>query len=320
MNRTIAATAVLIAFLGTSVAAAGREEVTPQRVKKRVPRLSYALGMDVGNALKALDTTVNLPVLFQAIDDALEKDKTLLTPVGAGEVKEQFADAPQTFASPSAAPAASDTDVDKKVTADDLKTPADKLSYALGMEVAGDLKRLDARIDFASFFRAVEDTYGGDETLITAQEADDVKKAFIERRKSQRESPAVTNQREGRAFLEENKKKERVEVRPSGLQYLVLEEGTGSRPKAHDRVKVNYRGTLIDGTEFDSSFKRGKPAVFGVNAVIPGWTEALQLMPVGSKWRLFIPAKLAYGSRGSGRAIGPNAALIFDVELLDIER
>ncbi len=123
----------------------------------------------------------------------------------------------------------------------------------------------------------------------------------------------------GREFLEENKKKEGVVALPSGLQYEILKEGTGPKPKATDKVKCHYHGTLINGKVFDSSVERGQPAVFGVNQVIKGWVEALQLMPVGSKWRLYIPSELAYGSQGAGSSIEPNSALIFDVELLGIE-
>jgi FKBP-type peptidyl-prolyl cis-trans isomerase FklB len=127
------------------------------------------------------------------------------------------------------------------------------------------------------------------------------------------------NKKEGEAFLEANKKKEGVVTLPSGLQYKILKAGTGAKPTAKDTVKVNYRGTLIDGTEFDSSYKGGKPVEFPLGQVIKGWIEGIQLMPVGSKWQLFIPSNLAYGERGGGQMIGPNAALIFEVELLSIK-
>ncbi len=127
------------------------------------------------------------------------------------------------------------------------------------------------------------------------------------------------NKKEGEAFLAGNKKKEGVVTLPSGLQYKIIKDGSGAKPKPTDTVSVNYRGALIDGTEFDSSYKRGEPASFKVTGVIPGWTEALQLMKAGSKWQLFIPSNLAYGERGTGRDIAPNATLIFDVELLSIQ-
>jgi FKBP-type peptidyl-prolyl cis-trans isomerase FklB len=127
---------------------------------------------------------------------------------------------------------------------------------------------------------------------------------------------AEKNKKDGAAFLAENKKKEGVVTLPSGLQYKIITQGTGNTPKATDTVTVNYRGSLVDGTEFDSSYKRGQPATFPVNGVIKGWTEALQLMKEGAKWQLFIPSDLAYGEKGAGNVIGPNATLIFDVELI----
>src|SRR3989338_8519049 len=131
---------------------------------------------------------------------------------------------------------------------------------------------------------------------------------------------AETNKKEGEAFLAANKGKEGVKTTSSGLKYKIIKDGNGQTPKATDTVTVNYRGTLIDGTEFDSSYKRGEPTSFPLNGIIPGWLEALQLMPVGKKWQLFLPPALAYGERGSGREIGPNAALVFDVELLSIHK
>jgi FKBP-type peptidyl-prolyl cis-trans isomerase len=203
-----------------------------------------------------------------------------------------------------------------------LKTPADELSYALGMDVGNSLKRLDAKVDFDVFIEAVQATLNGDETLLTPQQAREVTKNFVlEKRKkrlAERKEAAKKNLAEGEAFLAENKAKEGVITTDSGLQYQVIKEGDGAKPKATDKVTVQYRGTLLDGTEFDSSYKRGKPATFRVKGVIPGWTEALQLMPVGSTYKLFIAPKLAYGERGSGTKIGPNSTLIFEVELLEI--
>ncbi len=206
---------------------------------------------------------------------------------------------------------------------EELKTPDEKLSYAIGLEIGTSLKNLPTEIDFAVLIRAVEDGLKGKEPLLTQQEALEIKQEFgkkvHEERTRKRMELAEKNRKDGEAFLAENKKKEGVVTTESGLQYAVLHQGEGPTPKATDRVKVHYRGTLIDGTEFDSSYKRGKPATFSLKGVVAGWTEALQLMKVGSKYRLFIPSELAYGQRGRGPTIGPNAVLIFELELLEIE-
>jgi FKBP-type peptidyl-prolyl cis-trans isomerase FklB len=146
-----------------------------------------------------------------------------------------------------------------------------------------------------------------------------LQKELVEKQAERTKQIADRNKKEGEVFLAENRKKEGVKILPSGLQYKVIKEGTGKTPKAEDTVVTNYRGTLTDGTEFDSSYKRGQPATFPVKGVIPGWTEALQLMKEGSKWELFIPSSLAYGERGAGNAIGPNATLIFEIELLSVK-
>ena len=204
----------------------------------------------------------------------------------------------------------------------ELKTEGEKLSYAIGLEIGTSLNKLPTEIDLPILVRAVEDGLKGKEPLLTQQQALEIKKEFgkkmQEERAQQRKELAEKNRKEGESFLAENKKKEGVITTESGLQYMVLHEGDGPKPKATDRVKVHYRGTLIDGTEFDSSQKRGKPATFSVKGVVAGWTEALQLMKVGSKYRLFIPSDLAYGKRGRGPKIGPNAALVFELELLEI--
>jgi FKBP-type peptidyl-prolyl cis-trans isomerase FklB len=171
--------------------------------------------------------------------------------------------------------------------------------------------------------RGLKDALAGGKTLLTDDEAQATMVALQNdvraRQQGQMQQVAEKNRKDGEAFLAANAGKEGVVRLPSGLQYKILTPGTGPKPSATDSVVCNYRGTLIDGTEFDSSYKRGQPATFGVGRVIKGWTEALQLMPVGSKWQLFVPAQLAYGDRGAGADIGPNATLIFEVELLSIE-
>ena len=204
-----------------------------------------------------------------------------------------------------------------------LTDPKQKLSYTIGMNLGNNLKAQDIDVDIEFITRGVKDVISGNPTLFSDQEARETMMAFQkELRTKQEEKRKVQgekNKTEGAAFLAENKGKPGVITLPSGLQYKVLTEGQGEMPKATDMVKVHYRGTLLDGTEFDSSIKRGQPAVFGVNRVVKGWTEALQLMKVGSKWQLFIPSELGYGEMGGGSRIAPNATLNFEVELLAIE-
>ena len=204
-----------------------------------------------------------------------------------------------------------------------LKTDKDKVSYALGMNLGANLKRDSVDIDTAIFVRALKDTVTGGKTLLTDSEAraaltqlqTEVRGKQMEKMKLAGEA----NKKEGDSFLAANKTKEGIVTLPSGLEYKILTQGTGPKPAATDTVVCNYRGTLINGTEFDSSYKRGQPATFPVSGVIKGWTEALQLMPVGSKWQLFLPAELAYGERGPSPEIGPNSTLVFEVELLSIQ-
>ncbi|RNC63628.1 FKBP-type peptidyl-prolyl cis-trans isomerase [Proteiniphilum sp. X52] len=193
----------------------------------------------------------------------------------------------------------------------------DKLSYALGMSMASNLMNSGLRqIDVESFVKAFTEIMNNTTPSMSHQEANQVIQSCFSKIQDER---LENNLKEGEAFLEENRKKEGVVTLSSGLQYEVLKEGDGAKPKATDKVKCHYHGTLLNGQVFDSSLQRGQPAVFGVNQVIKGWVEALQLMSVGSKWRLYIPSDLAYGTQGAGNSIEPNSALIFDVELLGIE-
>lgn len=204
-----------------------------------------------------------------------------------------------------------------------LKTERDKISYGIGMDIGENMKRQSIDIDPDMLAQGIKDVFAGGELLLSEEEfrntMENFRKDMMEKQKVQMQELSDKNKKEGEAFLAENKKKEGVITLPSGLQYKVIKEGEGNVPKATDTVTVHYRGTLIDGTEFDSSYSRGEPATFPVNGVIPGWTEALQLMKTGSKWQLFIPSNLAYGERGAGGKIAPNSSLIFDVELLSIK-
>jgi FKBP-type peptidyl-prolyl cis-trans isomerase FklB len=208
-----------------------------------------------------------------------------------------------------------------------LTTQKDKTSYAIGMNigksVAAKFKADSVDVNNAIFLRGMRDALAGGKTLLTDDQAKTVLDALqTEMRKTQEEKMAMSgdvNKAKGDAFLAANKAKDGIVTLPSGLQYKIVTPGTGAKPTLSDSVVCNYRGTLIDGTEFDASAKHGGPATFPVGQVIKGWTEALQLMPVGSKWQLYIPSDLAYGSRGAGGDIGPNSTLIFDIELLSIK-
>jgi len=203
-----------------------------------------------------------------------------------------------------------------------FETEMDKISYAIGTQAGQSFKKQELEINLEMLLRGIEDAMAGRELAISQEEMRQVmmdhRKRMMAKRQEQRKKEAAENLVKSSAFLEENKTKPGVQVLPSGLQYKVLKDGTGRTPTVTDRVKVNYRGTLVDGTEFDSSYKRGKPYEPEVTGVIPGWTEALQLMKEGAKWQLFIPHDLAYGDKGRGRTIPPNAALIFEIELLEI--
>lgn len=208
-----------------------------------------------------------------------------------------------------------------------LETDAQKSGYVIGTDIGGRLKSQEMDIDRRALNAGIEDAFEGNEPRMSEEEAQAIIAKLVEERQAQqaeqqqaaqaeREAQAEKNRAEGEAFLAENKTKDGVVTTDSGLQYKVIVQGDGDKPNAEDTVEVHYRGTLIDGTEFDSSYARGEPAKFQVNRVIAGWTEALQLMSEGSKWELYIPSDLAYGARGAGRDIGPDAVLIFEVELL----
>ncbi|OGS32456.1 MAG: hypothetical protein A2474_07775 [Elusimicrobia bacterium RIFOXYC2_FULL_34_12] len=205
-----------------------------------------------------------------------------------------------------------------------LKTKKDKVSYSIGVDIGNNLKSQGLDIDSDVLAKGLIDAYSGKKISLTDEE---IKQAITElqqemmaKQEEKSKESGDKNKNIGEEFLAKNKTKPGVKTLPSGLQYKIITEGTGAKPKATDTVVVNYSGTLIDGTEFDSSYKRGQPATFPVNAVIKGWTEALQLMKTGSKWELYIPSELAYGDRGAGNTIGPNSVLIFTVELIDIQK
>ena len=199
----------------------------------------------------------------------------------------------------------------------DLKTDPEKNGYSVGYDIGRSIKRQILGVDADSMARGLKDGVSGAAPALPDSE---IQQRFATVRQESAQKILEKNKQDGEAFLAKNKGAKGVKTTASGLQYKVITAGKGKQPKAEDTVTVNYRGTLIDGTEFDSSYKRNQPATFPVKGVIPGWTEALQLMKEGSKWMLYIPSNLAYAERGAGNLIGPNSALIFEVELLSIKQ
>ncbi len=230
--------------------------------------------------------------------------------------------------------AKADTAADAKAGETDkiagLPTEKEQVSYMIGMDIGKSLKPMKEEVDMATLKRAIDDTFNDKKLLLDEKQAAKVMETFAQKmqakqqeemakKQAEMEAKGKLNLEEGAKFLAENGKKPGVTTTASGLQYQVITAGKGAKPKASDSVSVHYAGTLLDGTEFDSSYKRNEPAQFVLSSVVPGWTEALQLMPVGSKYKLWIPAKLGYGEQGTpGGPIPPNSTLVFEVELLDI--
>jgi len=205
------------------------------------------------------------------------------------------------------------------VDAADLKTNKEKYSYAIGFQIGSNLKRENADVDVDAIKQGIQDVLSGTKLKVSMQ---DMQAAVMEEQKNlqaKRQARGEKAKSEGAAFLEKNKKEKGVKVLANGIQYKIVKAGKGPKPKPTDTIVANYRGTLINGTEFDSSYKRGQPATFAVNKVIKGWQEILPLMPTGSTWKVFIPSDLAYGERGAGASIGPNETLVFDIELMEIK-
>lgn len=210
----------------------------------------------------------------------------------------------------------------KAEAASAFKDEKDRISYSIGMNIGSNFKKQGVEVNPEVLAAGIRDSLVGDKTRLTEKEMMETLNTYQTQMMTKKAEKAKIqgekNRTEGVTFLEANKKKEGVKTLESGLQYKSIKEGTGPVPKSTDTVKTHYRGTLIDGTEFDSSYKRGEPATFPVTGVIKGWTEALQLMKVGSKWQLFIPSALAYAEKGAGADIGPDAVLVFEIELLEI--
>ena len=289
-------------------AAEKKSDVPAIKVESEDDKFSYVVGTEVGQTLKGNGIFVTKDQFLVGFNDisqgkpAAMTDKEMEGILGKLQEKQTGVKTPE------------DSIAAIKGDAAFVK----QLSYVMGADIATSLKRSSTVVNSDIFARAIEDIINGQTLAMTEEQIDGVKQAFMKKQQEKRKAMADKNLTDGKAFLAENAKKPGIKTTASGLQYLVVTEGKGEAPKATDTVKAHYRGTLIDGKEFDSSYARNEPLEIPVKGVIPGWTEALQLMHVGDKWKLFIPAELAYGERGAGPDIGPNSTLVFDIELLEI--
>lgn len=286
-----------------------RSVLTSEREKS-----SYMVGMDVGRSISQVGPDLDRAAFLRAIDNAFEGGKPLLSEAEASEVGPALMRRVAVRSGrpvPGMAPGSEPPPVDKV-----------KVGYLVGADVGRSLAPIKSEIDMPLFEQGLSATLDGREPLLGEAEVEALRKSFAARMQQKVQAEATEAGRkaaaEGAAFLEKNKAEKGVVTTPSGLQYRVLRQGSGQRPVGTSRVRVHYHGTLLDGTVFDSSYERNSPAEFGLDQVIDGWTEGVQLMPVGSKYRFWVPSQLAYGEKGSPGSIPPNSTLVFDVELLQV--
>ena len=308
-----------LAFAAGGAAAQGAAGQKQQAEKKVLgnerEKISYMIGMDVGRSLAPVAPDIDMPALERSVRNAFDGGKPLLSEAEAkatgGSLMQRIA-ARKGENAPGTPPGASPPAVDKG-----------KVGLLVGADVGRSLVPIKSEIDLPVLFQGLGTVLANGQPLLADAEADALRKAFSERMQAKMQAKAAqaatTNQAEGAAFLAKNKSVKGVFTTPSGLQYMVLRQGAGARPVAGGKVRVNYQGTLLDGTVFDSSYDRGQPVEFSLDQVIAGWTEGVAMMPVGAKYRFWVPSELAYGAKGTpGGPIGPNSTLIFDVELLGI--
>jgi FKBP-type peptidyl-prolyl cis-trans isomerase FkpA len=309
MRGAAAVVAAGLAMLGGGVSAQQAAEGGKTALVSERDKVSYAVGLDVGKSFAPVAEFIDLAAFERAIKNAFEGGQPLQSEAEAKATDEALRmnlAAKQGGAVPGMPPGAQPPAVAK-----------DKVGTMLGDRAVGpSLAPLKAELDLAVLMQALRTSFAKGQPLLSEQEAMATMQAFIAKKQG---SAGEKNRSEGAAFLSKNKSEKGVISTPSGLQYMVLRQGTGARPNPSSRVRVNYEGKLLDGTVFDSSYQRGQPAEFGLGQVIPGWTEGLSLMPTGAKYRFWIPSSLAYGPAGTqGGPIGPDATLTFDVELLGI--
>jgi FKBP-type peptidyl-prolyl cis-trans isomerase FkpA len=293
-------------LFGAAASAQDKTVLTTERDKA-----SYMVGTDIGRSIAPVGPDLDLAAFEKAIRNAFAGGKPLLTPEEAKATGQALM---ARIGARSGQPSA------------DAKLPAvgkDKVGLLVGTDVGRALTPIKDELDFPVFLQAVRTMLANGKPLLSEEEITAVRQAFSQKVQARMQAKATaaagTNQTEGTEFLAKNKAVKGVFSTPSGLQYMVLRQGAGARPRTTDRVRVNYQGALLNGTVFDSSYDRGQPTEFALNQVIPGWTEGLTLMPVGAKYRFWIPGELAYGAKGTpDGSIGPNSTLVFDVELLAI--
>lgn len=307
LMRGIAALLTTAAVLfGTAASAQDKTVLTTDREKA-----SYMVGTDIGHSIAPVGPDLDMAAFEKAIRNAFAGGKPLLTPEEAKATGEALM-ARIAVRNGQPAPGGKAPEVGK-----------DKVGLLVGTDVGRAIAPIQEEIEFPVFLQAVRTTMAKGKPLLSEAEITGIRQAFSQKVQAQMQAKAAAaadkNKSEGAAFLARNKAEKGVFTTPSGLQYMVLRQGAGQRPRATDQVRVNYQGTLLDGTVFDSSYERGQPTEFGLNQVISGWTEGLTLMPVGAKYRFWIPGDLAYGAKGMPQGgIGPNSTLVFDVELLAI--
>ncbi len=323
-----AALAITIALFTTVQFSCGTKEdaVRKPKMKTFVEQYTYMMGLDIGRTFKDMNMEIDFNALLWGIQDILKNRPELLSPVTIDSIQREFSMKLQQMQMTAGAKNSKQTvpfSYDAKrsaATKPEMKTFMEQYSYFIGLDIGRTFRGMNTEIDYNALLWGMQDILKNRLESLPPVVLDSIKREFSIKLQQLQIAAGAENSKQGEMFLAENKKKPGVITTASGLQYMVINQGKGPQPKLTDKVKVHYTGTSLDGKEFDSSFKHGAPAVFPLKGIIPAWIEALQLMNVGSKYKLFVPPNLAYGERGKSPAIGPNSVLVFEVELLEIEK